>query len=481
MLIFGSCCRRNKKREFEEEFQEDIKLEESSVIDPTVEFTKAKVQNAVNFFLQLRQNVPESITFLQITRYKGVLRKRIKKFTKLFSPDRQNPVRDIKRFFVRFDRIVTLLLPNRGAKLTEHIQRIAYHTFLSINARSVHQNFADVIFSSQKRISISYKLELPKPLQSDLMQSLVLRYNKILFFLKNVSPDIARSYILPNVTYKVVFPDGKELSFFRSKTFASITANNDISNIFKVYLKELQSKQVHHLDLSLMGLGRKSEAPFSKLRHELQDFDPKTLFSWAFDFYAYYQWNSKKTARFEDFLEDFVTHFLDNGKEIFRLPPSAANLVDLENDIRNIIKGIHEDFFFSEESFEKPEFEPFVFIVVIHLIEYFCEKFNSSVCTTACHCHIDRGMVIMTLLFHYLQIKSGQESNQEYLKYIETMVFVPALLYANRPPHECVMNSLFHALALFHKPGVVQNIKKRETYFSNIQLHIPCNRTENVL
>lgn len=473
MLISGSHGG-NRKREREPEFRNERKDKAIKVIDLAEEFNLLKVTNATNFFSQIKQAIPESIEFISNTKFRGLLQRTIQKIAKLFLPNRKDVIQDTKRFFYRLNLLIDLLPKNNRRNLKTHIEQIAYHSFTSVNARPVHDRLIEIL-STQKRTLATFKSDIPICLRSNMMNCIIERLNQILMFQKKVKPVEKICYNLPNITFKVEFANGKMLTFLRSKNLVELENKIDISKIFRQHLDLMHMRNEQHLDLSLMSLSEwEDEKHLSELRHELQEFNPDTLFSWAFDFYSDLHWHSKESRCCDDFINDFIEHFLCNEKKIFRLPTKLNMLQNFENDLRKIIQGVHIDFFHGDEFFHKTEFEPFVLIAVIHLIEYFCEKLKTTACTTACRCHIDRGMVIMTTLFYYLQIKSGQENNPEYAKYTETMVFAPAMLYYNRPPHLSVIERLLNVLALFNKPGVIQNIQNRQTYFSAIKLLIPC-------
>ncbi|MFT4554120.1 MAG: hypothetical protein ACI9S8_002765 [Chlamydiales bacterium] len=107
------------------------------------------------------------------------------------------------------------------------------------------------------------------------------------------------------------------------------------------------------------------------------------------------------------------------------------------------------------------------------MTEYFSEKLDVDSIDTACRAHIDRGMVITTILYEYALIKAGKFDQKEFQDYLETMVFAPSLLFENRPTHMERMQCLLSLMARLSDKKVQGNILQRSSYFSRCRLSIP--------
>lgn len=287
---------------------------------------------------------------------------------------------------------------------------------------------------------------------------------------------------LPNRAF-TVFPWGREkpLKIFRMASPEESPSNITLSVKYKGLLRGYARLGKRHMDLSLLSLSwNDNEKQVSKMRLAAQKEFPESLLSWASDAYSdlavqHKTFPEKKSPK--DFLNILCRHILNPENESFVIPEEWRNNETFKEDVVGIVKSIYFDIFHDPNKALKDlsvqEKKDFYILTTVYMTEYFAKKLDVDSIDTACRAHIDRGMVITTILYQYALIKAGQFDGEYFQDYLEDMIFGPSLLFENRPTHLERMQCLLSVMARLSDCEVQEKIRQRNTYFSQCQLNIP--------
>lgn len=287
-------------------------------------------------------------------------------------------------------------------------------------------------------------------------------------------------YNLPNFMFDVQTCHPNSLiRVHRMRSPDNLPSEKSLNHLYHKMLGGYSSKDLRHMDFCLVRLSEwKTERKVAKLRLNISNDHPENLISWAFDPYAdFSRQNATSQVRSSEFMEQLLNYVLDPSHKVFVLPetpqavPFRAKLIQLMNHI-------HEDIFITQSGkpklyLDEVDRQDFIHLLSIYLMEYYVEKYQPDSLSTPCRSHIDRGMLISTVFYTFLLIKSEQYTDQEMIEYLEQLIFPPSLLFAKRPTHKERIKCLLSILSRLSNEQVIYNLKNRQSFFSGCQVRIP--------
>ncbi len=154
---------------------------------------------------------------------------------------------------------------------------------------------------------------------------------------------------------------------------------------------------------------------------------------------------------------------------------------DKKEEVISCMTQVLEDFFPDRARLSFLDFRVLAHLTVIYLLERYFETFRPTSCSFPCWHHLDRGGLMMGLMFAYISVKSNtwnREKDRGYHQaYANVMTLSPPWLYrqkamdVNRQDEfEAAAYSIFSGMNL---DVVAKRIQKRKTYFSGAQIALP--------
>lgn len=280
---------------------------------------------------------------------------------------------------------------------------------------------------------------------------------------------------LPNQLFQISIMGKEEpITFFRMQS-----PENPINEIDPLYLRFLEhhkSSTTSHLSLVSLSPGVfDTESEIARKRFTLQWEFPHSLNAFRCepdsDFLCQEERYSD-TEKVSVFINTLFNH-LTKESDSFEIIPEVRDSTYFKKQVKDII-GFVKNLFFEEKKFLTPEEkQDFSLMCIILLLENFCDDMGPSTVDTACRSHIDRGMMISTLFYIYLMIKSGNENNPQFIDYLKPLTLAPALIVAQRPPHSDKMRRLLSLASRMLQPDAIKKLRKHKTFFSGCGLRIP--------
>lgn len=212
-----------------------------------------------------------------------------------------------------------------------------------------------------------------------------------------------------------------------------------ISPEFKAYLSYLRSKQQTHLYINLMHRQGK-ESHLSKILERLEEdpefesviavatLDKNSPFYWQKNEYAF-------LSKAAEFKKIFLNQLLTRTKEAVFKWPNKIPLDEWKQVIYRLINTIHIDYFSERSVLSRPERQQFIEIMLVKLIEALIEREKPSFCNISCKHSIDRGPSMLSLFYAYNCLQAQKKWSEADEQLILTLLFAPALVAHNRPPH----------------------------------------------
>ena len=239
------------------------------------------------------------------------------------------------------------------------------------------------------------------------------------------------------------------------------------------------------MDLSLLRLSKKDkEIKGGKVRYEAQFDFPDSLLAWAADPYSDFfrqskGFDSNHPVKAKVFIKQTYEQIMDNRQLSMVIPEKILKEETFQSAVVNILNEVYEDFFFNEKGPQKTlnsvERQDFIVLTDIRLLEHFCAVYEPDSLDTTCRSHIDRGMVMTTLLYLYASVKGGQVVKEETLDYMELIIFPPSLLFSQRATHDGRIKRLLSVMSRLLDSEVINKVQKRKTPFTNVHIAIPGN------
>ncbi len=280
---------------------------------------------------------------------------------------------------------------------------------------------------------------------------------------------------LPNRIFEITIPSiDHPITFFRMQSPEHPLGV--IDPLFERFLESHESNDTSHLSLILLSPNIfDSEAEIARQRFQLQMKYPSGLNAWRCepdsDFVAQDCEFSKKEP-FKNFETTLRQHLLKESPS-FEVLEEIRDSKRFAEQVDRAISFVKELFFPHREILDEEEKQDFILMCVVLIHEGLCEELDPSTVDMACRSHIDRGMMISTILYLYLMIKSGKTNDPIFLDYLKELTLAPALVVAQRPPHMDKMQRVLSLACRLLDPAVIKMIQSDQTFFSGCQLSIP--------
>lgn len=289
------------------------------------------------------------------------------------------------------------------------------------------------------------------------------------------SLDIYLSPNLPNQLFQVSVPQKKDpITFFRMQSPESEAGMLD--PLYLQFLASLDARCSSHLSLVMLSPHIfDSEQQIAGKRFQLQWTFRNSLNVWRCEPDSDFVSQDAEFSReepVEDFLHTLRKHLFKESSS-FEILKEIRESTHFKNQVEQAILFVKNLFFADKKTLNKEEKQDYVIMCVALLMENFCDDLEPFTVDTACRSHIDRGMMISTIIYIYLMIKSGKEKDKQFLNYLKVLTLAPALIVAQRPPHLHIMKRVLSLACRLLQPNAIQQIKTSQTFFSGCSLTIP--------
>ncbi|CUI17347.1 Conserved hypothetical protein [Candidatus Protochlamydia naegleriophila] len=212
-----------------------------------------------------------------------------------------------------------------------------------------------------------------------------------------------------------------------------------ISPEFKAYLTYLKSKQQTHLYINLMHRQGK-ESHLSKILERLEE-DPElgsVIAVATLDKNSSFYWQKNEyvsLSKASEFKKVFFRYLLTPNGAVFKWP-NKIPLDEWKQTLYRLLNAIHIDYFGERPALSRLERQQFVEIMLVKLIEALIERENPTYCNISCKHSIDRGPSMLSLFYAYNRLHDAKQKWSEADEQLTlTLLFAPALVAHNRPPH----------------------------------------------
>lgn len=350
--------------------------------------------------------------------------------------------------------------------------------FVGINALKIHLDVLDYYTPGYTKPNKSDLEELLSGVPTFYRPPIITELANLWVISHQVSGNL-NEYIppnLPNQLFEVgIDGSGHQISFFRMQS--PETTSQELSPMYELFLDHHQNNSSRHLSLITLSPSIfVGEQKIAGQRYSAQTSRPNSLVAWAFepdsDFAAQDTEDGKEEA-IGPFMEELDKEILNKNASSFSIPEHIRKNAKFQQSVEHTIMEVHKILFPTKEVLSPDEKRDFTLMTVVLLMEQFCEKFEPSTVDTACRSHIDRGIMVSSVLYVYLMIKSGSSLNHGFLEYLKPLILAPALTVAQRPPHSDKMKAMLSLITRMLHPNVVKKLQESKTYFSSCKLDIP--------
>jgi hypothetical protein len=353
-----------------------------------------------------------------------------------------------------------------------------------INARSVYELVIDHFIPVER---LSKKIELPHLLNGiphDNQTPLTERLSNswVLASLTTQNLNSHPSVNIPNRVFQITCKnDLPSIDVFRMRSpellSSKIVQGSELDPFYKFFLQHHAQQKTSHLSLIMLSPSIfETEVIPAETRYQAQSLFPHSLFAWGCDADSDFVCQDAEYEIFEtavEFINTLSEELLENEAVAFRIPPDLRQSESFKLKTKEILQTVHRLMFSNQPILNPEEKQDFILIATVMLLEHICELKKPASLDTACRSHIDRGMMMTTVFYIYLLIKSGKINQLPEMDYLPHLIFAPALLFAHRPPHPEKMQRVLSVIGLLTQPDVIKKLQGDRTYFSDCQVEIP--------